>query len=119
YHKLIIHNENNYHEFIIRFLYLISEVKIVKRNYNIDFNDKLFFDLQRMIAVVNAIINIYAKFQKICAQAIFNSQTLSDTSAIKFSIMKETMSICSDIQCYYCEKKDHIAKNCIMKQKSQ
>ncbi|ODH45529.1 hypothetical protein GX48_08394, partial [Paracoccidioides brasiliensis] len=59
YHKLIIHNENNYHEFIIKFLHLIDEIKIVKRDYKIDFNDKLFLDLQRMIAVVNAIINIY------------------------------------------------------------
>ncbi|KGQ00812.1 hypothetical protein PAAG_12540, partial [Paracoccidioides lutzii Pb01] len=50
---------------------------------------------------------------------IFNSQTLSDTSAIKFSIMKKTVSIHSDIQCYYYKKKDHIARNCFMKQKFQ
>ncbi|KGM91408.1 uncharacterized protein PADG_12504, partial [Paracoccidioides brasiliensis Pb18] len=51
YHKLIICNENNYHKFVIKFLYIIDEIKIVKKNYKIDFNNKLFFDLQRIIAV--------------------------------------------------------------------
>ncbi|KGQ00645.1 hypothetical protein PAAG_12700 [Paracoccidioides lutzii Pb01] len=46
----------------------MSEIKIVKKNYKIDFNDKLFFDLQKMIALVNVIINTYAEFQKIYAQ---------------------------------------------------
>ncbi|EEH40119.1 hypothetical protein PAAG_08968 [Paracoccidioides lutzii Pb01] len=57
----------------------ISEVKIVKRNYKTDFNDKLFFDLQRMIAVVNAITNTYAEFQKICAQTAYTLQTINVT----------------------------------------
>ncbi|EEH38686.2 hypothetical protein PAAG_08413 [Paracoccidioides lutzii Pb01] len=149
YHKLIICNEDNYHEFITKFLHLADEVKIIKENYKTDFNDKLFFDLQRMMTVVNAIINIYAEFQKICAQAVHtlqtinatqklkslqgnesnifkqntlwasDSQTSHSTSATKSSIIKKALSAHSDIQCYYCKEKDHIARNCSMKQKSQ
>ncbi|EEH33634.2 hypothetical protein PAAG_04684 [Paracoccidioides lutzii Pb01] len=142
-------NEDNYHKFVTKFLHLAGEANIVKGDYKTDFNNKLSFDLQRMVAVVNAITNTYAEFQKICAQAVhilqtinitqklkslqrnesntfkqnilqaFNSQTSSDTFAIKSSIMKKIMSICPDIQCYYCKKKGHIARNYLMKQKSQ
>ncbi|EEH41013.2 hypothetical protein PAAG_09098, partial [Paracoccidioides lutzii Pb01] len=123
YHKLIICNENNYYKFITKFLHLTGEVKIVNRDYKTDFNDKLFFNLQRMIAVVNTITNTYIEFQKICTQVayifqiinIFNSQTLSDTSATKFYIMKKTISTYSDIQWYYCKEKNHITRNYFMK----
>ncbi|ODH13267.1 hypothetical protein ACO22_07430, partial [Paracoccidioides brasiliensis] len=60
YHKLIMHNENNYYEFVTKFLHLTEEIKIVIENYKTDFNDKLFFDLQKMIAVDNATTDIYA-----------------------------------------------------------
>ncbi|ODH12663.1 hypothetical protein ACO22_08040, partial [Paracoccidioides brasiliensis] len=113
------------------------------------FNDKLFFDLQRMVAVANAIINTYAEFQKICAQAVHtlqtinatqkskslwgnesnifkqntlqtsDSQTSHSTSATKSPIIKKALSTHSYIQCYYCKEKDHIARNCPAKQKSQ
>ncbi|KGQ00640.1 hypothetical protein PAAG_12703, partial [Paracoccidioides lutzii Pb01] len=40
--------------------------------------------------------------------------------AIKSSIIiKKVSDTCLDIQCYYCKKKDHIAKNYSVKQKSQ
>ncbi|KGQ01335.1 hypothetical protein PAAG_11912 [Paracoccidioides lutzii Pb01] len=100
YHKLIMCNENNYHEFVTKFLHLADEVKIVKENYKTDFNDKLFFDLQRMMTVSD-------------------SQTSHSTSATKFSIIKKALSAHSDIQCYYCKEKDHIVRNCPVKQKSQ
>ncbi|EEH44962.2 uncharacterized protein PADG_08611 [Paracoccidioides brasiliensis Pb18] len=131
YHKLIMCNENNYHEFITKFLHLADEVKIVKEDYKTDFNDKLFFDLQRTVTVVNAIINTYAEFQKICAQTAHILQTINvtqksksfqtshSTSATKSSIIKKALSAHSDIQCYYCKKKDHIVRNCSVKQKSQ
>ncbi|ODH12586.1 hypothetical protein ACO22_08118, partial [Paracoccidioides brasiliensis] len=51
YYKLIICNVNNYHKFIIKFLHLISKVKIIKKNYKINFNNKLFFNLRRIITV--------------------------------------------------------------------
>ncbi|ODH46262.1 hypothetical protein GX48_07651 [Paracoccidioides brasiliensis] len=144
-----MHNEDNYHEFVTKFLHLADEVKIVKENYKTNFNDKLFFDLQRTVAVVNAIINTYAEFQKICVQTahilqtinvtqkskslqenesnIFkqntlqasDSQTSHSISVTKSSIIKKVLSTCPDIQCYYCKKKDHIVRNCLAKQKSQ
>ncbi|ODH45676.1 hypothetical protein GX48_08247, partial [Paracoccidioides brasiliensis] len=49
YCKLIMHNENNYHEFVTKFLHLAGEIKIVKEDYKTDFNDKLFFDLQKTV----------------------------------------------------------------------
>ncbi|EEH40084.2 hypothetical protein PAAG_08933, partial [Paracoccidioides lutzii Pb01] len=149
YHKLIMHNEDNYHEFVTKFLHLAEEVKIARGDYKTDFNDKLFFDLQKMIAVVNVITDTYAEFQKICVQAahtlqtinvtqkskssqrneynifkqnilqIINSQISSSISATKSSTVKKALSSHSDIQCYYCKKKDHIARNCSTKQKSQ
>ncbi|ODH17519.1 hypothetical protein ACO22_06266 [Paracoccidioides brasiliensis] len=149
YCKLIMCNEDNYHEFVTKFLHLAGEAKIAKEDYKTDFNDKLFFDLQRMVAVANATINTYAEFQKICAQAVHtlqtinatqkskslqrnesnifkqntlwasDSQTSHSTSATKSPIIKKALSTCSDIQCYYCKKKGHIARNCPAKQKSQ
>ncbi|EEH45035.2 uncharacterized protein PADG_08677 [Paracoccidioides brasiliensis Pb18] len=139
YHKLIMCNEDNYHEFVTKFLHLADEAKIVKENYKTDFNDKLFFDLQRMMTVVNAIINTYAEFQKIYAQAAHILQTINVTqkskslqenesnifkqntliSVTKSSIIKKALGAHSDIQCYYCKKKDHIARNCSAKKKSQ
>ncbi|KGM91410.1 uncharacterized protein PADG_12502 [Paracoccidioides brasiliensis Pb18] len=78
------------------------------------------------MTVVNAIINTYAEFQKICAQAVHILQTINVTqksksfiSATKSSTIKKALSACSDIQCYYCKKKDHIVRNCSAKQKSQ
>ncbi|ODH13026.1 hypothetical protein ACO22_07675 [Paracoccidioides brasiliensis] len=142
-------NEDNYHEFVTKFLHLAGEAKIAKEDYKTDFNDKLFFDLQRMMAVANAIINTYAEFQKICAQTahilqtinatqkskslqengsnIFkqntlqasDSQTSHSISVTKSPTIKKVLSTCSDIQCYYCKKKGHIVRNCPAKQKSQ
>ncbi|EEH38675.2 hypothetical protein PAAG_08402 [Paracoccidioides lutzii Pb01] len=149
YHKLIMHNGDNYHEFVTKFLHLAGEAKIARGDYKTDFNDKLFFDLQKMIAVANVITDTYAEFQKICVQAahtlqtinatqksknsqenesnifkqntlwIINSQTPSSISATKSSTVKEVLSSHSDIQCYYCKKKGHIIRNCSAKQKSQ
>ncbi|KGY14482.1 hypothetical protein PABG_12657 [Paracoccidioides brasiliensis Pb03] len=149
YHKLIMCNGDNYHEFVTKFLHLAGEAKIARGDYKTDFNDKLFFDLQKMVAVANAITDTYAEFQKICAQAahtlqtinatqkskssqgngsnIFkqntlwtvNSQTPPSISTTKSSTVKEALSSCLDIQCYYCKEKDHIARNCSAKQKSQ
>ncbi|KGY15797.1 hypothetical protein PABG_11032 [Paracoccidioides brasiliensis Pb03] len=144
-----MHNENNYHEFITKFLHLAGEVKIVREDYKTDFNDKLFFDLQKMIAVVNMITDTYAEFQKICVQTAYtlqtinvtqkskssqrnesnifnqntlwtvNSQTPLSISITKSSTEKKILSSHSDIQCYYCKEKDHIVRNCSAKQKSQ
>ncbi|EEH35876.2 hypothetical protein PAAG_00199 [Paracoccidioides lutzii Pb01] len=134
-----MHNRDKYHEFVTKFLHLAGEVKIVKEDYKTDFNDKLFFDLQRMMAVVNTIINTYAEFQKICAQAAHTLQTINVTQkskslqrnefnifkqntltlATKSPIIKKALSACPDIQCYYCKEKDHIVRNCPVKQKSQ
>ncbi|KGQ01970.1 hypothetical protein PAAG_11366 [Paracoccidioides lutzii Pb01] len=131
YHKLIMCNENNYHEFVTKFLHLTGEVKIVRGDYKTDFNDKLSFDLQKMIVVVNVITDTYAEFQKICVQAAHilqtinntlqtvNSQTSFSISTTKSSTVKEALSSHLDIQCYYCKKKDHIVRNCSAKQKSQ
>ncbi|ODH13146.1 hypothetical protein ACO22_07556 [Paracoccidioides brasiliensis] len=149
YHKLIMRNGDNYHEFVTKFLHLAGEAKIVKEDYKTDFNDKLSFDLQRMMAVANATINTYAEFQKICAQTVHilqtinatqkskslwrnesnifkqntlqasDSQTSHSTSATKSPTIKKALSTHPDIQCYYCKKKGHIARNCPAKQKSQ
>ncbi|KGY14479.1 hypothetical protein PABG_12662 [Paracoccidioides brasiliensis Pb03] len=149
YHKLIMHNEDNYHEFVTKFLHLAGEAKIAREDYKTDFNDKLFFDLQKMVAIVNAITDTYAEFQKICVQAahtlqtinatqksksswgnesnIFkqntlqtiNSQTSPSISTTKSSTVKKALSSHLNIQCYYCKKKGHIARNCSAKQKSQ
>ncbi|ODH12532.1 hypothetical protein ACO22_06601, partial [Paracoccidioides brasiliensis] len=149
YHKLIMRNGDNYHEFVTKFLHLAGEAKIAKEDYKTDFNDKLFFDLQRMVAVANATTNTYAEFQKICAQAahtlqtinatqkskslwgngsnIFkqntlwasDSQTSHSTSATKSPTIKKALGTHPDIQCYYCKEKGHIARNCPAKQKSQ
>ncbi|KGY15907.1 hypothetical protein PABG_11155 [Paracoccidioides brasiliensis Pb03] len=62
YCKLIMHNGNNYYEFITKFLHLMGDAKIVKKDYKTDFNDKLSFDLQRMVAVVNATTGTYNEF---------------------------------------------------------
>ncbi|KGY14980.1 hypothetical protein PABG_12092 [Paracoccidioides brasiliensis Pb03] len=115
-------NGDNYHEFVTKFLHLAGEAKIAKGDYKTDFNDKLSFDLQRMVAVANATTNTYAEFQKICAQAVHTLQTINatqNTSATKSPTMKEAVSTRPDIQCYYCKEKDHIARNCPAKQKSQ
>ncbi|ODH12780.1 hypothetical protein ACO22_07921 [Paracoccidioides brasiliensis] len=149
YHKLIMCNGDNYHEFVTKFLHLAGEAKIAKEDYKTDFNDKLSFDLQRMVAVANAIINTYAEFQKICAQAAHTLQTINATqkskslqrnesnifkqntlrasdsqtshsiSATKSPIIKKALDTHPDIQCYYCKEKGHIARNCSVKQKSQ
>ncbi|ODH12546.1 hypothetical protein ACO22_08158, partial [Paracoccidioides brasiliensis] len=37
----------------------------------------------------------------------------------KSSTIKKVLSTHPDIQCYYCKKKNHIARNCSVKQKSQ
>ncbi|ODH12564.1 hypothetical protein ACO22_08140, partial [Paracoccidioides brasiliensis] len=83
YHKLTIYNENNYHKFVTKFLYLADEIKIVKRNYKTDFNNKLFFNLQRIIAVVNMITNTYTEFQKIYAEAAHIFQIINATQKSK------------------------------------
>ncbi|KGM91421.1 uncharacterized protein PADG_12489 [Paracoccidioides brasiliensis Pb18] len=149
YHKLIMCNEDNYHEFVTKFLHLAGEVKIARGDYKTDFNDKLSFDLQKMVAVANVITDTYAEFQKICVQTahtlqtinatqksksswgngsnIFkqntlwtvNSQTPLSISTTKSSTVKEALSSHSDIQCYYCKEKGHIARNCPAKQKFQ
>ncbi|KGQ00658.1 hypothetical protein PAAG_12681 [Paracoccidioides lutzii Pb01] len=117
YHKLIMHNENNYHEFVTKFLHLTEEVKIVRRDYKTDFNDKLFFDLQKMKSKSSQ-KNESNIFKQNTLQTV-NSQTLLSISTTKSSTVKKVLSFHSDIQCYYCKKKDHIARNCSAKQKSQ
>ncbi|KGM91409.1 uncharacterized protein PADG_12501 [Paracoccidioides brasiliensis Pb18] len=120
YHKLIMHNGDNCHEFVTKFLHLAGEAKIVRGDYKTDFNDKLSFDLQKMVAVANAITDTYAEFQKICNTLwTVNSQTPSSISTTKSSTVKEALSSCLNIQCYYCKEKGHIARNCPAKQKSQ
>ncbi|KGQ01537.1 hypothetical protein PAAG_11774 [Paracoccidioides lutzii Pb01] len=122
YHKLIICNENNYHEFVTKFLHLTEKVKIVREDYKTDFNDKLFFDLQKMIAVVNKSKSSQENESNIFKQNTLwtvNSQTFFSISTTKSSTVKKALSSCLNIQCYYCKKKDHIVRNCPAKQKSQ
>ncbi|KGM91419.1 uncharacterized protein PADG_12491 [Paracoccidioides brasiliensis Pb18] len=149
YRKLIMRNGDNYHEFVTKFLHLAGEAKIARGDYKTDFNDKLSFDLQKMVAVANATTDTYAEFQKICVQAAHtlqtinatqkskssrgngpntfkqntlrtaNSQTPPSISTTKSPTVKEALSSRPDIQCYYCKEKGHIARNCPAKQKSQ
>ncbi|KGM91418.1 uncharacterized protein PADG_12490 [Paracoccidioides brasiliensis Pb18] len=97
----------------------------MEEDYKTDFNDKLFFDLQRMVATINATQkskSLQGNESNIFKQNtlwVSDSQTSHSISATKSSIIKKALDTHSDIQCYYCKKKDHIARNCSVKQKSQ
>ena len=63
-------NENDYHKFLIKFLYLTDEVQMSDMKYKYKLNMKFLFFLQKMMIQKYLKINFFQKFSTYCSQMI-------------------------------------------------
>src|SRR5947207_13715159 len=63
-------NENDYHKFLIKFLYLTDEVQMFDMKYKYKLNMKLLFFLQKMMIQKYLKVNFFQKFSTYCSQMI-------------------------------------------------
>ncbi|EEH39769.1 hypothetical protein PAAG_01958 [Paracoccidioides lutzii Pb01] len=68
YRRLIMRNNDDYHEFVTKFLHLAGEAQIHKEDYKADFLHKLSFDLQRMVTAACASCAAFREVQEICSR---------------------------------------------------
>lgn len=53
YRCLVMRNNDDYHEFVTKFLHLVGEVEVSTEDYKHDFMDKLSHDMQKSVAAVH------------------------------------------------------------------
>ena len=67
---LMMKNENDYYEFLIKFLHLTDEVQMSDMKYKYKLNMKFLFFLQKMMIQKYLKINFFQKFSTYCSQMI-------------------------------------------------
>ena len=74
--KLIMHKNDNFHEFLIKFLHLADEASISRNDYKYEINIKLTFDLQKAVVINFIFSSSFNEFFTYCFQVFHTFQNI-------------------------------------------
>ena len=129
-----MHKNDNFHEFLIKFLHLINEVNIFKDDYKYEMNIKLTFNLQKAVVINFIFSSSFNEFFTHCFQVF---HTFQNIVSLEFHLRKsqnpgrinanqrqqsiKLTNVAKDVnqtrlfcekRCFICMKTNHIAHNC-------
>ena len=81
FQRLIMHQNDNFHEFLTNFLHLAGEAKISEDKYKYELNSKLSFDLQKLVITNFISSSFFTEFLFHCFQAFHTLQNIASVEA--------------------------------------
>lgn len=81
FRRLRMHRTDDFHQFLTRFLHLAGESKLPETEYKYELNEKLLFDLQKLVIAEYNSQSTFDAFSKHCSRAAHTLKKINDAQA--------------------------------------
>jgi hypothetical protein len=130
FRKLVMRKNDDYHEFLTKFLHLATEAAIPESDYKFELNGKLAFNLQKLVITNFISTSTFNEFSTHCAQAFHTLQNIASiesrirkppTGERNANTPKPPLKPLSDLdksqlmqegRCFNCKEVGHLSRNC-------
>ncbi|OJD10397.1 hypothetical protein ACJ73_09811, partial [Blastomyces percursus] len=128
FRRLVMRRADDFHQFLTRFLHLAGESELPASEYKYEFNEKLSFDLQRLVITEFHSKSSFDEFSKHCSQVAHTLRKINDTQyrtrkPATQDVSKNTpsaprtnapgsLNFRKEGRCYKCSEIGHIARFC-------
>ncbi|OJD11945.1 hypothetical protein ACJ73_09430 [Blastomyces percursus] len=129
FRRLVMRRTDDFHQFLTRFLHLASESELPVSEYKYELNEKLSFDLQKLVITEFHASSSFDTSSKHCSQVVHTLEKINDIhsrtrkpntpdvtkdmpSSAPRTNAPGTMNFRKEGRCYKCSEVGHIARFC-------